>query len=113
MAVDRSGVLPELRAMLEADERKSPASAEELTVAGRRAEADMRLPGLWGMPDAIAEVETLTIPGAVASFRARLYRPVGETGTVLFLHGGGWVVGSLDTHDSSTRALAAAVPANV
>jgi acetyl esterase len=113
MAVDRSGVLPELRAMLEDDERKLPAPPEALTVAGRRAESDIRLPGLWGMPDAIARVEDLAIGSGTARFRARLYRPDGALGTVLFLHGGGWVVGSLDTHDASTRALAAATPANV
>lgn len=113
MAVDRSGVLAELRAMLEDDERKPPAPPEALTVAGRRAESDVRLPGLWGTPDAIDRVDTVTIATAVATLRARLYRPNGARGTVLFFHGGGWVAGSLDTHDSATRTFANAMPANV
>ena len=39
----------------------------------------------------------------------RLYRPVAHDGLGLFvyLHGGGWVLGELDTHDVIARALAA------
>ncbi|MGH3084992.1 MAG: alpha/beta hydrolase, partial [Gaiellaceae bacterium] len=40
---------------------------------------------------------------------ARLYRPSGDgdMGLLVYLHGGGWVVGDLETHDSTCRALAA------
>ena len=38
---------------------------------------------------------------------ARLYRPTpGATALVLYLHGGGWVVGDLETHDRACRRLA-------
>jgi acetyl esterase len=39
---------------------------------------------------------------------ARLYRPSGDDGLglLVYLHGGGWVMGDLDTHDSTARALA-------
>jgi acetyl esterase/lipase len=39
---------------------------------------------------------------------ARLYRPSGADGLglLIYCHGGGWVVGDLDTHDSTARALA-------
>ena len=36
----------------------------------------------------------------------RTYMPVGATGAMLYLHGGGWVAGSLDTHDGVCRRLA-------
>jgi acetyl esterase len=40
---------------------------------------------------------------------ARLYRPVaGPTAMVVYLHGGGWVIGSIDTADRACRRLAAA-----
>lgn len=40
---------------------------------------------------------------------ARLYRPVaGPTAMVVYLHGGGWVIGSIHTHDRACRRLAAA-----
>jgi acetyl esterase len=39
---------------------------------------------------------------------ARLYRPAANaTALVLFLHGGGWVIGDLETHDRACRRLAA------
>lgn len=36
----------------------------------------------------------------------RLYRPEGAEGTLVYLHGGGWVMGTLDTYDSFCRTLA-------
>ncbi|WP_423065540.1 alpha/beta hydrolase [Devosia sp. CN2-171] len=113
MGVDRSGVLVELRAMLEADDLKPAPAPEALTVAGRRAEADLRLPGLWGKPDAVEHIEDLSIESPGGQLRARLYRPAEARGTVLFFHGGGWVVGSIETHDAATRAFANAARANV
>jgi acetyl esterase len=40
---------------------------------------------------------------------ARLYRPTDDDGLglLVYFHGGGWVVGDLETHDSTCRALAA------
>ena len=40
---------------------------------------------------------------------ARLYRPIDalDLGLFVYLHGGGWVLGDLDTHDNVARALAA------
>ena len=63
-----------------------------------------------------AEVETvrdIEIPTETGTFRGRLYRPMGAPvpgGAVLFFHGGGWVIGSVDTHDAAVRSLAAASP---
>jgi acetyl esterase len=39
----------------------------------------------------------------------RIYRPSdhGDLGLLVYFHGGGWVVGDLETHDSTCRALAA------
>lgn len=48
------------------------------------------------------------------AIRRRIYRPTAQThGTILFFHGGGFVVGSLDTHDALCRSLAAASGASV
>ncbi len=42
----------------------------------------------------------------VAGRPARVYRPVGDAGgTLLYLHGGGFVIGDLDTHDQTCRRL--------
>jgi acetyl esterase len=45
---------------------------------------------------------------------ARLYRPTAAASTlVLYLHGGGWVIGDLETHDRACRRLAARSGASV
>ena len=59
--------------------------------------------------DAVADV--VIPPGDVP---ARLYRPVaGPVPLVVYLHGGGWVIGSVATHDRACRRLAAASGAAV
>ena len=59
--------------------------------------------------DAVADV--VIPPGDVP---ARLYRPVaGPVPLVVYLHGGGWVFGSVATHDRACRRLAAASGAAV
>ncbi|MBB6424417.1 alpha/beta hydrolase [Sphingopyxis sp. JAI128] len=50
----------------------------------------------------IAHVEDRAIPGPAGDIAIRIYdnRPDRETGPVMvFYHGGGWVIGDLDTHD--------------
>ena len=56
----------------------------------------------------VAEVRELSLPSGVP---ARLYRPLDSEGgqalpCLVFAHGGGWVVGDLDTHDHPARTLA-------
>jgi acetyl esterase len=78
-----------------------PAAREMLAAARRRA-------GVTG-PE-LASVSDLDAGGV----RARLYRPTdGVLPVVLFLHGGGWVLGDLDSHDALARHVAAASGAAV
>lgn len=49
----------------------------------------------------------LEVAGGAGSLRARLYEPRGAgRGLLVFFHGGGWVIGSLASHDGVCRALA-------
>lgn len=53
----------------------------------------------------------LTVPGAAGPIAGRLYTPPAERVAagrplLLWLHGGGWVMGSLDTHDGPCRTIA-------
>jgi acetyl esterase/lipase len=49
----------------------------------------------------------LQVEGAAGPLGARLYEPQSPgPGLLLFFHGGGWVIGSLETHDTVCRALA-------
>lgn len=58
----------------------------------------------------VAEVRDVTLDTSAGAVNARLYHPMpGATLPLLvFIHGGGWVFGTLDTHDPLCRALAAA-----
>jgi acetyl esterase len=53
------------------------------------------------------EVEDRTIDGPAGPLRIRIYRPAaaGPAPLVVFFHGGGWVIGDIDTHDGSSRIL--------
>lgn len=63
----------------------------------------------------LARVEDRKIPGPAGEIPVRLYTPEapGPLPILVFYHGGGWVLGSLETHDDLCRALARAVPALV
>lgn len=56
---------------------------------------------------AVDSVRDITVPGGDGEIAARVYRPrAGTLPTVVLLHGGGWVVGDLDTHDLTARTIA-------
>jgi acetyl esterase len=62
----------------------------------------------------VADVQEQLIPGPAGNIPVRVYRPENPTGaTVVFFHGGGWIIGDLDSHDGHARRLAATVGAVV
>ncbi len=56
-----------------------------------------------------------TVPGFAGDIAIRVYRPTAEADlpVVLFFHGGGWVIGTLDSHDALCRSIANAAAAVV
>lgn len=69
----------------------------------------------WSQGGAEVPTEDLTYPGGAGQpQRLRLYRG-GDDGApvLLYIHGGGWVGGSIELHDYSARGLAAGARANV
>lgn len=74
--------------------------------AARQALEDIQA-GPVAKPDVDSRWVTVTADGA--GVRTRIVRPVGDTGVlpaVLYLHGGGWILGSAATHDRLVRELA-------
>jgi acetyl esterase len=55
----------------------------------------------------VGSVEDLRVPGGAGERDARLYKPEGEGPwpTMVYLHGGGFVIGDLDTHDQTCRRI--------
>lgn len=67
-------------------------------------------------PIPMARVEELELPGLAGPIRARLFTPPGAeepAPLLVYFHGGGWVIGDLDTHDDPCRFLAANAGARV
>ena len=85
-------------------ETVSPAEARELYLKGRFVSNPE--------PPELASVEPLTIPSPAGSIPARVYTPTrlrkvnGLAPGLVFFHGGGWVIGDLDSHDVVCRKLA-------
>jgi acetyl esterase len=62
---------------------------------------------MFGPGPDVGSVVDRTLPGPAGEISIRIYTPVGAGpfGVFVFYHGGGWVIGDLDTHDSECRAL--------
>ena len=101
---------PQARALLDLiDQRAAPAVHEQTPLEARESYRARRF---FTQPDAqpVAQVRELTADGPHGPIAMRLYRPAPETSGALpvlvYFHGGGWVIGDLDTHDALCRALA-------
>jgi acetyl esterase len=106
---------PELRALLDQQAASGRPPLHRQSVAQARAFHAQDAAPLNGEPVAVAAVADRAVPGPAGDLPVRVYTPEGEAPfpIVVFFHGGGWVVGTLDTYDPLCRALAAAVPAVV
>ncbi|WP_435077463.1 alpha/beta hydrolase [Halococcus sp. AFM35] len=98
---------PQVQQLLETIERQRTPPTHGMSVATARD----RLDRLFTTPDPepVGDIENFAIEGPDRPLPVRVYAP--ETGTEPYgvfvtFHGGGWVVGSLDTHDPVCRALA-------
>ena len=105
---------PDIRHLLDTVFNLPPGAAQPEVAALRKAaeEAPRRLGGL---PEALASVTDASAAVESRTIALRVYRP--ETQSVLplllYAHGGGWVTGSLDSHDRVCRMLANRLPAIV
>lgn len=84
-------------------EQQTPVEAREGMHRGRP----------FTQPDApdVGGIEALSAPGAGGPIPLRLYRPktparAGALGALVYYHGGGWVIGDLESHDVLCRELA-------
>ncbi len=103
---------PDAAAVLAAFRAAGRPPYETLTPAQARAMYLAARPASQPEPPAIASAEPLVIPGPAGDLAARLYKPLtlrqsgGLSPCLVFFHGGGWVIGDLDSHDVACRTLA-------
>jgi acetyl esterase len=67
---------------------------------------DTRIP--FSAPAPLAKKEDRTVPGTAGEIPLRVYTPEGDAPfpVLVYFHGGGWVIGDIETHDDICAALA-------
>lgn len=109
---------PQMKAVLDATASLKPKPIEKLSPAEARKQPlpgdgvklilKRRNGGTLPPPEAVAKVENRTVPGPAGSLPVRVYTPEGDGPfpVLVYYHGGGWVIASIEAYDSSPRALA-------
>jgi acetyl esterase len=97
---------PEAQALLEV--MRAVGTPQPYTMPVREARESMRAALVTkGESIDLSCVEDIALPTPHGSLAVRLYRPVaGVLPVGLFLHGGGWTLNDLDTHDRLCRRIA-------
>ena len=106
---------PQIVKALEAAEKLGLKPIEAMTPAEARAQMEATAQSRNAEPLPVARIEERTIPGPAGPIPARIYWPnaSGPVPGIAYYHGGGHVIGSLDTHDLIARNLCAGAAALV
>ena len=102
---------PGVQLLLAVREQQGRASLRPAGADAVQARAMVRREALQyaGRPTPVASVTDFDVDGAAGPLRARHYAPDAGLRTpaplLVFLHGGGWVIGDLETHDEPCRVL--------
>jgi len=102
---------PQVAAMVEAGRKAGKPPYELMSPTEARAAYAASWDVLQPAAEAVAAVADRTFPGPGGPLALRLYRGAGtlpgeRLPCLLFLHGGGWVIGNLESHDRLCRRLA-------
>ncbi|MBA2426740.1 MAG: alpha/beta hydrolase fold domain-containing protein, partial [Actinobacteria bacterium] len=102
---------PQARAALDRMVEGNPPPIHTLSVEEARA-AHMATMWMSAPGEPVANVEDLVAPGSGGDLRVRVYTPAGRGPwpILVYFHGGGWVVGNLETVDALCRTLASRTP---
>jgi acetyl esterase len=98
---------PQARALLDQMAAAGAPPFESLTPAQAR-EMIMQMRELAGPPEPVARAEDRVAATAAGPIPVRVYAPeaTGPLPVLVYFHGGGWVIGNLDTVDAPCRSLA-------
>lgn len=102
------GIDPEIKTFIERTSADYAAltGPGPVTMARRREIAEqVRAPWATGGPQ-MCETRNLTIGPRNVRMRIHIPKSGPSTGTLIYLHGGGWMIFSIDTHDRLTREYA-------
>ena len=98
---------PQIQKVLEAMARLDLKPIEAMTPAEARAQMEMMAASRRAEPLPTKRIENRTIPGPTGEIPVRIYWPnaAGKLPAIAYYHGGGHVIGSLDSHDLIARNL--------
>src|SRR5215831_2579818 len=99
---------PQMKAMLDFANASGPMFLRAETPEQAREKLQALLEAQATEPPAVYRVEDRHIPGPHAPVPVRIYTAEGRVpkGVLVYFHGGGWVLGSITTHDVLCRSLA-------
>jgi acetyl esterase len=107
IVLDGQHLDPQAQLLRTARRRRMPFGLIEPTIAAGRARYRRQAEIFTGPRTAVGAVRDFDIPAPGGALRVRHYVPPDTTGSPLlvYLHGGGFVIGDLDTHDEPCRVL--------
>ncbi|HEY0736374.1 MAG TPA: alpha/beta hydrolase [Herpetosiphonaceae bacterium] len=104
---------PQMQAFLDQQAALGAPPIHKLTPEQVRSSSRLQLQqaALYYTPEQVAKIENRTIEVPTGEIPVRIYTPEGDGPfpLLVFFHGGGWVIGDLDSHDDLCRALTNAV----
>jgi acetyl esterase len=106
---------PQIQQVLKVMAEANPKPFEAMTPGEARGQMEATARSRKAEPLPVAQVEERMIPGPAGDIRLRLYWPntAASMPAIVYYHGGGHVIGSLDTHDLIARNLCAGAEALV
>jgi acetyl esterase len=102
-AVGRELITPDQRVIATAT--SLPGAGRSIETARREMDARASVAAVRP-PEGSLSISEHSVEGGAGQLRARLYSPfAGGSGLLIWFHGGGWVTGSIESHDLSLRLL--------
>jgi acetyl esterase len=104
---------PDIQAILDEMNAAPGPPAHEVPVAEARAAHQAETVVRCGPGEPVAEVRDASVAGPGGHVRVRIFAPDAAHGVVAYVHGGGWMMGTLDSYDAPLSRLANAAGATV
>src|SRR5712692_2586290 len=103
---------PQMKAILDQAAAAGAQPFHTMTPAQARAAIDTMFQAFRGQPKEVTKSEDRKVPGPAGDIHVRIYTPAGNGpfGALVYFHGGGWVIGNIETHDVTCRDLTQGTP---
>ena len=98
---------PQARAVLDQMAQMGGKPINELSVGEARRNSES-LAAMQGLPEPVASIEDRMLQGPGGGIPVRIYMPSGTSPlpVLMYFHGGGWVIGDIESSDGLCRSLA-------